>query len=321
MNKEYQFNLFSKNLDHVLKAHNLAIQIEPQLEVERYICPIGFSIHSIEGLSDEFDDQLTIEHAPPKSVGGKACCLVRRDINNASGHLADKLLFEFLKGMCFKSGEAGILSKLMLGLPRLKSPRAIFIYDEKKGLQFYLKGIDLINQMDVSQLSEGFQFKFEFQIQGMNLEIKCLLLKIAYLKAFKALGYGLLFNGQGKNIQFERVREQILNPSEEKIPILFNLKKEAALDGVAIITEPIEVAAILVGFKLKFGACEFWAHVFLPAPDARGFSGIEYLKEELEGKPMVNLTYQGFGRIDLSQYKGASYFNDFWVKHRGWRVS
>tara|TARA_R110002020_G_scaffold454356_1_gene669752 strand:+ start:605 stop:1573 length:969 start_codon:yes stop_codon:yes gene_type:complete len=320
MNKAFQFHAFSKNLDLVLKASNPKIHIKPWFEEGNYICPIGFTLHSLKGLSDEFDDQLTIEHAPPKSMGGKACCLVRKDINNKSGHTSDKMLLDFLKGLRFNYGEGPILSKLFMGLPRMKSPLALFQVDKNQRLNFTILSSDLESRLHPDFFKSGFSMQMQFKIQEMNQQIKCLLLKIAYLHAFKQLGYSLLLDKRGGNPHYKQVREQILNPDKDIFPIVLEIVREKKLEGVAIITHPKKVACLIVGYKLVLEGTDFWVNVFLPAPDSRGFKALEFITDELKKKPRVNITYQQIGDFDISGgIKNAKYFYHFWDKHRGWK--
>jgi hypothetical protein len=64
--KELLYDRFSVNLRNICKI--VSFELEERFEKEAYICPLSFKIHPKEGLSPKYDDQLTIEHIPPKSL-------------------------------------------------------------------------------------------------------------------------------------------------------------------------------------------------------------------------------------------------------------
>ncbi len=50
--------------------------------IYRYVCPV-----CLRGFEDH--NSLTLEHVPPKSIGGKVLCLTCRECNNQAGHGVD----------------------------------------------------------------------------------------------------------------------------------------------------------------------------------------------------------------------------------------
>lgn len=193
MNKKDQFLKFSKNLEFVLSSFNPKIELITKHENGNYICPIGFTNHSIDCLENTSSNQLTIEHAPPKSVDGKPTCLVRKDINNKSGYLNDKALINYFESLQFNRKEKPIIAKMFLDLPRLKTPKIKFFVDSNDQLNFVFDKIRLDEHFTNESFKEDYSFKFEFSLQNLTQTVKNLFLKIAYLHAFKCIGYILLF--------------------------------------------------------------------------------------------------------------------------------
>lgn len=315
MNKKDQFSKYSKNLDLVLSSFNSQIRIVDKYAEGNYICPIGFTNHSIQGLSNTYDDELTIEHAPPQALGGKATCLVRKDLNNKSGLNNDIALIKYLEAIQFNRGDIPIMSQMDLNLPRLKSPKVKFHIDSENRLNFVFKNITLKNQISESDFKNGYQFKFEFKLQGLNQSIKNLFLKIAYLHAFKSIGYCLLFDPKTDfNNHYEKVREQILNDKHEIIPFAFEISKLKNFEGVAIITSPKEYASIIVSYPLTLNGITDYVTVMLPAPDSRGFNPIIQLKE----KGNVDCKFEILPKIEFWKTKGeAIYFHQLWKNLNG----
>lgn len=315
MNKKDQFSKYSKNLDLVLTSFNRQIRIVDKYADGNYICPIGFTNHSIQGLSNTYDDELTIEHAPPQALGGKAICLVRKDLNNKSGLNNDIALIKYLEAIQFNRGDIPIISQMDLNLPRLKSPKVKFHIDSENRLNFVFKNITLKNQISESDFKKGYQFKFEFKLQGLNQSIKNLLLKIAYLHAFRSIGYCLLFGPKTDfNNHYEKVREEILNDKQEIIPFVFEISKIKNFEGVAFITAPKEYASIIVSYSLTLNGITDYVTVMLPAPDSRGFNPINQLKEQ--GK--MDFKFQPLPTIEFwKSREEAIYFHKFWEHFNG----
>ncbi|MBN7799505.1 hypothetical protein J0A67_01465 [Algoriphagus aestuariicola] len=315
MNKKDQFLKYSKNLELVLSSFNKPVRLVNKHTEGNYICPIGFTNHSIEGLNETYSDQLSIEHAPPRSLGGKAICLVRKDLNNKSGHENDKALIRYIETTQFKRGESTIMTRMNLNLPRLKSPKAKFHIDSENRLNFIFNNITLKDHIGESDLKNDYQFKFEFKLQEINQAIKNILLKIAYLHAFKSIGYILCFGPKEiYNKNYKKVREQILNSDKEIIPIVFEISRVKKFDGVAIITDPKEFASIIVSYPLTLNGITDYVSVMLPAPDSRGFSALELIKKQGN----LDFKFQTLPQIEIWKNKeSAIYFYNFWKHYNG----
>ncbi|WP_394368459.1 HNH endonuclease [Adhaeribacter radiodurans] len=54
-----------------------------------YICPICLIKFSEEALSEKVKNNLTLEDAPPKSLGGSQIALTCKKCNNTCGHKVD----------------------------------------------------------------------------------------------------------------------------------------------------------------------------------------------------------------------------------------
>ena len=84
------FNLYSQQWE-LLKNHNLLIGIN-QKYVGNYVCPICLRHFSPKDLDQSLPNPLTLEDAPPKSLGGKANTLTCKVCNNTTGSKIDSHL-------------------------------------------------------------------------------------------------------------------------------------------------------------------------------------------------------------------------------------
>src|SRR5882724_8834404 len=89
--REGIFKFYSDHLQ-LLAKENLADKI--YLEKRVYICPVCLSEFSSVNMDD---NPLTLEDAPPKSLGGTANVLTCKRCNNTAGHKIDFHLTEKLR--------------------------------------------------------------------------------------------------------------------------------------------------------------------------------------------------------------------------------
>jgi hypothetical protein len=94
MSKQSLFNLYSNNL-HFLKEHGYLKNT--RLKFERtFICPICLRQFSESDLDSTSPNMLTIEHAPPESLGGSGGTMTCKECNSVAGteidaHLVGRL--------------------------------------------------------------------------------------------------------------------------------------------------------------------------------------------------------------------------------------
>ncbi|RNL51873.1 hypothetical protein D7004_13730 [Pedobacter jejuensis] len=70
---ESLFNAFSKNLRNNFQRFGLRLQSgDTEIMDALYVCPISLRCYTIEGLKNR---ELTLEHVPPESLGGKGIIL------------------------------------------------------------------------------------------------------------------------------------------------------------------------------------------------------------------------------------------------------
>jgi hypothetical protein len=248
--------------DKYLANRNLLIEHKlGEGEKNIYICPICAKTHKT---IDE-EDPLTLEDAPPKSLGGKANTLTCKTCNNTCGHTIDFHLTERLKEL--DSAKF---------LPNTETRVKIKIGEE------FLNGIVSIDEngkMTISHsdknnnpvklddkmigLKDGELVDLSFlKTRVIPEKLEYALLKTGYLLAFEKFGGSMIFD---KN--FNIVRDQLLNPEVRIYPenFWFTPMLPQNMEGVYFVLDKgleclLAIFNLDTGFSLrKFGT-------FLPCP-------------------------------------------------------
>lgn len=89
------FRRYADNLK-LLASEGLLPDLELKYD-ETYICPVCTNQFSVEALNQKVINPLTLEDAPPKSLGGKADILTCRNCNNSCGQKIDHHLSERMR--------------------------------------------------------------------------------------------------------------------------------------------------------------------------------------------------------------------------------
>lgn len=292
-----------------------------------YICPIGFSMHSVDDLLEGSANQLTLEHSPPDSLDGKAICLVRKDINSTTGHSIDKKIFDWIQAKGFKEGKIGIRGIVNLGLPKLKNISGDISIAKEHGEVLITvnpgdKNFKLLKKEVFDKgIWDGQQFKVELKFQEkIGHSQKAAFLKYAYLLAFSKVGYSLLFGPKWLvNPHFEKVRRQIINPNEniiQDIPVILN--KGPRIDGLGIVTDPEELRSLFVTFPVSYKGLKYYYTVILPAPDDGGFSSYPVWIKKLSSKENFDFQFEEIRPFDFSKSpKDAIWFHSLLREYLG----
>ncbi len=290
ISKEFLFNRYARNLTDVKNALHPRLRIEPDAD-DIFICPLCFDKYfTREAL--EWDDVLTLEHVPPKSVGGHVQTLTCQACNNKSGgskldsQLALKLSYEDI--VSGRSEEP--LNAIATLNDQIRLP--VEVYREDNGNLFITPPAKIRSKSkpQVDAFTESFMSgpkKIDFQFKLFSsTRANWAILRSAYLWAFSLFGYGFLINA---NLQ--AIRGQINYPTEQVLPTPGIIREDFPNEmlGTNIISSPEEARSYLVVFdifsrnktKTRYG-------VFLPSPNRPGLSLYMWLNEH-QG---TSVTYQ-----------------------------
>jgi len=233
---------------------------------EWYICPLctrGFAPECLKL------DVLTLEHAPPKNLGGSQIALTCKDCNNMAGAEVDhnmvkfETIFDFAHGTMkravpiqFEHGGIAVNAELLAaaeevsvyGLPGNNPPHTI--RDSEAELDRVVRESDWTDY----KIRINFTQRFDHRAALVGW------LRSAYLVAFAAFGYSYIIRPS-----MVVVRQQIGAPKDVIIPI-FSATDGAESDSqvrfIMLVRKPEEMQCVLV----KMGRHS----IFLPPLEDRG---------------------------------------------------
>jgi hypothetical protein len=267
--KQTLFRTFSTNLKNTLAQNKLTLSGNvPEIPDELYLCPISLNYFSEETLNS---GDLTLEHVPPASLGGKGKVLTCKLINNADGQSSDKQFLNYFKGLIFEQHQGtlpakisstdlqfrGITAELSIGLNG--KPRFQFITSTKN--------IKAMEHRKLFELWEGTNFNVTWQVQKeINQRT---LLKCAYLTAFSRIGYHLLFSDKGFRKDTYGLLAEFLRSKDlpETFPVPF-IPRHSPEDtpSIGMINQPFEYRSLYVNLDFHLNKHRFKYAVFLPHP-------------------------------------------------------
>jgi hypothetical protein len=174
-------------------------------EIPGYVCPICLRVF-------ECLDELTEEHVPPASVGGKVLCLTCRECNCGAGHSVDAQVHREKLSRCFLGADGGTKRAKMVveGIEVNIDLR----WDEKGpkiqvlGGENNPKTVGALKAALAGVVKSGRSFNLRDAVSYSRRDADIGYLKSAYLAAFAKLGYTYILRAA-----LNRVRQQIQEPT------------------------------------------------------------------------------------------------------------
>jgi HNH endonuclease len=274
------FDIYSFQLE-LLKTEGLLSGIDLIFD-KTYICPACLAQFSEDDLSEDSPNMLTLEDAPPKSLGGKANTLTCKKCNNTFGHKIDFHLSERL---------SEIDSRAFLPMTQMK---AKFVHKGRTvqgtvavDARGEIKVIHAIKNNNpeklnsyVSDTGKGDAIGIEFSKSRVEIHrLEIALLKTAYILAFAKFGYAFMLDKS-----YDRVREQLQYPEKMIYPEGFWTMQEFGPEheGIHMILES-GIEGFFVIFSLNTGTSVKRFGVYLPLPGKSPEDAITTLKEKTGG--------------------------------------
>lgn len=282
--KLFLFKKYRRNLE--LLSENLNFMQEALHDI--VICPICFHRFKESDVNQSGNkNYLTIEHVPPRYLGGTVEVLTCFKCNN--------LFSEFDSELCFVPYKPD--SKVVSWRAKVKSEKvkfgAITEFDfAKSEVKFVLS-----NEEDLSKFVESIRGKsqFNFVVKDKTKAVGTNLMKMAYLLAFNKFGYGLIMQPQ-----YNFIRAQINKPYETLLGnhgILLINDDHSLPDGIFLLKEPKEFISLFVRFRLKMkdGTVRSYS-ILLPSPGVDVLKFYDRLKTLKKG---TKFSISDFGNVDF----------------------
>lgn len=257
------FDKYSANLNLLIK-HGL---VNITLQYDRvYICPLCKEQFPIEALDQKGRNPLTLEDAPPKSLGGKANILTCKACNNFCGQKIDYHLTERMKELDNSkfvpkvkfNANFELDGILVQGTICVEEDGVITaIHNEKTNhpskLETYIKKI-LPNKITNIIFTKTVVDPFIMQMA---------LLKVGFLLAFEKYGYSFILHEN-----YDKIRKQLRNPETKIYPTKFWFQApfpEEAYGVPFVIEADLESIMPIFALKTKLTSRPF--AVIIPLPN------------------------------------------------------
>lgn len=292
--RKHLFDKYTNNLKLLVENRiidNVALDEKPF-----YICPICVGKFYEEDLVDTSYNMLTLEDAPPKSLGGTANSLTCKKCNSICGHTIDFHLTERMRELDEKERLPGSVirgkfkkdGKMVYGELRIKENGVIQAYHHKKAnneteLEKY---IDQVTPEDGKNIVD-----FEHKSSRVNPKrLQIALIKSAYMMTFDKFGYAFILRPE-----YNRIREQLLNPDDDIYPLncWFQGPLPKEHNGVPFITQK-GLESIFTIFILSTDKKERMFGVIIPISTVPIENVIAELKDQFDKKQTLDIKMYGF---------------------------
>ncbi len=202
---------FDKCVEVIKKLSNCTIS--------SYICPICGNLFDKESVENK---TLTIDHVPPKSIGGKPLVLTCESCNNDLGSKLDsqiKNYQDFVKSVkTISTGNGHLTQKVKYQVNGHEVNAICKMNNSEININFHKKINNPINVTSINEFLEsqtksannGFKFSISPNSRFHMRYFDIALLKNAYLTIFAKLGYTYIFHEN-----YKIIRNQIINYDKE----------------------------------------------------------------------------------------------------------
>lgn len=269
--------IFDKYATNLKLAAEIGIVDVSYVKKDMYICPLCLEEFSSP---EDAETSLTLEDAPPKSLGGKAHVLTCKRCNNDAGrkidfHLAERLqeieAHKFLPGSELKGlvniGGETFRVTIKVDEEGVMTAEHSYKNNHPERLDAAMKLIRKGNKLNLDYLkSRVIPEKLEYA-----------LLKTGFMLAFKMFGYSLMLD-----TCYGQIRDQIRNPEAQIYPSGFWFYAPNGLpSGVFFVTEE-GIKCLLAIFEVSTGKVKHTFATVLPLPGYPVVEAIKKIKHRLE---------------------------------------
>ena len=264
-----------------------------------YLCPICLNEFTEHDLDLSSTNMLTLEDAPPKSLGGHSRTLTCKACNSRCGHEIDFHLTERLIEIDVRAFLPKVIAKAKLTHKGVQVQGEVKISEDGTISVIHREKYNHPEKLKKYVSSTGKDDLVEIEFNASRVDkhrLEVALLKTAYILAFEQYGYALILSSA-----FDIVRKQLENPDSEIYPQGFWTKQTSFKrehEGVHFVNDK-EFEGFYAIFLLKTKSSETRFGVYLPLAKEKTQEVIENLKG-MEG---------GFA-VKMISYMANDYFED-----------
>lgn len=256
-----------------------------------YLCPICIKNKiGVIGQDLHADDDFTLDHFPPESVGGKDTVLVCKFCNSKAGIEYDHCLKSWVNMQSFIGKVAG--SKVPITLKLEDTP------GNYKG-SMILQGpnnfkLDQFNKYPLAKdwfkrVADGNPAHQTISFDPPNFDnVRKALLKTAYLYCFSIWGYDFVYSETGL-----RIRQIITNNGPHSLTnygVLFHLNQPLPPVGLNYIFKPLPLQTFLITVELFSKDVDFkcGASILIPGADKECWEGLKAYQPTVDTQTSFN---------------------------------
>lgn len=306
MDKYNLFNHYSRDMANIQGLFHMPLTGE--IEEPYMACPLCHACF-IKGDIDQGD--LTLEHVPPQSLGGKGILLTCKECNNNYGSSLDAPLLEIIGAKDALSGRG---DDRVSGELQVDGKRIAIEFRKNRGNvgEFYVipKATDSRN---IAAMYNRFNsvsrpVEISFQLKSLRSTMSLVaLLRHAFLYGFTHFGYSFLVN---PNI--EKVLQQIKQPMAEFFPlsaIKFDVDLPDDCLGINIVTNSESRQCLGVCFDItKNKNSNYRVIVLFPGPAPEDWTQFGTFTEE-----KAKLRFGMYTINHEAKLKQVPLFHHFWL--------
>jgi len=285
---ETLFDTYAKNLA-LVKQHPF-IEMRPDLD-DIVICPICLLYFDRNAIANH---SITLEHIPPKTLGGKPRTLTCYECNKLYSPL-DEHLRQAVSNKPFLEGLPGGSISVSVQMKDGPGFKATVEHVNAVDRTFLIKNNQKISQEHFEKIQQNLERRNAVE---MTIRLRTLpkssqsvnLVRIAYLLLFSTFGYGLIFHPN-----YIMLRKQLHNPKSEILPNWGLVEVDSQnfnneFMGVNIIYHPSSICSFLIVFDLKTRSGIVSRHaVILPGPGRPNDSEIISSLQTISDEKSVNI--------------------------------
>ncbi|MES2373454.1 MAG: hypothetical protein V4557_12790 [Bacteroidota bacterium] len=246
-----------------------------------YVCPMCTEKYVLAmGESLQGNGEFSIDHVPPKSVGGKIEVITCKKCNNDSGH-AEAELQAFLD-FGEKDKDNTFYPKARIRFPGIGKTFPVdakitgrdgFFEFKEKAKQFNPQLKELISKMHEGKIEK---LQIQYQVPD-HKKISFALLKAAYLTCFYYWGYEFVYSDIGNKFR-EFFNGKLEYPVQA--PIIMRPKNEHPLqhEGVGILYFNKQKQCYFANMEIKKGEEVYTATVLVPPPVENAWENLANVK-------------------------------------------
>lgn len=279
-----------------------------------YICPICLRPHdNING-----DDPLTLEGAPPKSLGGTANTLTCKSCNNTAGHKIDFHLTERLREIDSAKFTPGTETAVKVKINGEVFQGKVIVENDGTIKMFHSNKNNHSEKLKEAMdgLKGGAVINMDFLRSRVIPEhLEYVLLKSGYILAFERFGYSLILDNC-----FDVVRQQLQNPEQRIYPegFWFSPPYPKSMTGVYFLCDK-DLEYLIAMFNLDTGNTQRMFGTLLPLPATPINEVIENLNKKFENEgQQIELTLYPLEQGKISYLSNADELNAMykWIEER-----